>query len=460
MAHTTSAANGANQATTPMPANRLSGAVGKSCFVIMPFGEKVHPVTKKPIDFDAVYHTFIKPAAMQEGVECLRSDEENKTGLIHSAMIEHILDSTVAIVDITTGNPNVMYELGVRHTARRWGTIIIRQKGHDTIPFNINGLRALDYDLSSEETLEESKKHLAANIKACIVERNIDSLVHTLFNGLNVSRRAKPNRERKVFVWHSPKTPTPKTQFCIITGSIQNVDTVDLWVNPENTKMQLGRYHDDSISSYIRYWGARRNANGAVIRDIVNEKLQRKIRSGFQVEPGTVVLTHSCRLKQQNKVQAILHVAAQHGEPGKGYTTIRSHMECVSNALDRADEYNTSWLCWSGARRVAKSILFPLFGTRGSGDDPQSVTIDIVQAAKVYFENWPETKIERVYFLAYTDYDEELCVTAFQKLNLNYGWCEPEEGPPLQPDKESQRIQSVSSPLRNGAQPHATTQAV
>ena len=404
----------------------------------MPFGEKEHPVTRKAINFDTVYRTLIRPAVEELEMDCVRSDDENKTGLIHRDMIRRILDSAVSIVDITTGNPNVMYELGVRHTARKWGTIIIRQKGHDTIPFNISGLRAVDYDLSSAEALEDSKSHLRANIRACLFERNVDSLVHTLFHGLNVSRRAIPLVERKTYFWHPSRTPN--RAFCIVTGNIQNIDMVDLWVNPENTKMQLGRYHDNSVSSYIRYWGARRNANGAVVRDDINDALKRKIQSGFQVEPGTVVLTRSCRLKQQNSVHAILHVAAQHGEPGKGYTTIRSHMDCVSNTLDRADEYNNSWLCWLRVRRTAKSIIFPLFGTRGSADDPQSVTTDIVHAAKIYMENWPQSKIEQVYFLAYTDRDEELCLTAFQRLGLIYDRSVPSEiAPTPEPEERKER---------------------
>ena len=51
----------------------------------------------------------------------------------------------LAIVDITTGNPNVMYELGVRHAAKRWGTIILRKAGHD------NEIEPVENEVAPEE---------------------------------------------------------------------------------------------------------------------------------------------------------------------------------------------------------------------------------------------------------------------------------------------------------------------
>jgi hypothetical protein len=92
---------------------------------------------------------------------------------------------------------------------------------------------------------------LRINIRNCLKERNVDSLVHTLFPGLNVTQRPETRTERLTYVWSSPKAPQKK--LCIVTGDILNVDTIDLWVNPENTKMQMDRYYANSVSSNIRY---------------------------------------------------------------------------------------------------------------------------------------------------------------------------------------------------------------
>ena len=397
---------------------RSGSLFGKTCFIIMPFGEKSHPVTGVKIDFDHVYKVFIKPAVTQMGLVCVRSDEISKAGLIHRDMIDKILTSDVVIVDITTGNPNVMYELGIRHAAKRWGTIILRHAGHDAIPFNISGLRAIDYDLQDNDAVVHSQRLLDTNIRNCLVERNIDSLVHTLFPGLNVTRRAVPMVERKVFVWSSAKAP--RTKICIVWGDIANIDMVDLWVNPENTKMQMGRYHDNSISSYIRYYGAKRNSAGAVVNDRIANVLHKQMRDAHSVEPGTVIVTAPGHLRENNNVMALLHVAAQQGEPGKGYRTIRDARGCISNVLDEADCYNRSLACRLGIRSPARSIIFPLFGTNNPDDDPQLVAHDLIEAVKIYIETWPNFSLDRIYFQAYSDRDDELCVTALNRLGLTY----------------------------------------
>jgi hypothetical protein len=169
---------------------------GKSCFVVMPFGIKSHPTTKDLIDFDIVYYNFLKPLVEERlKLNCTRSDEVTEAGLIHKDMVDRILRSDVVIVDITTLNANVLYELGIRHTAKRSGTVIIRQEG-DAIPFNINGMRVISYRLDptgveARDGKVEYSKIVEASIRNSLIDRNVDSLVHTLIPGLNVTRPAR-----------------------------------------------------------------------------------------------------------------------------------------------------------------------------------------------------------------------------------------------------------------------------
>jgi O-acetyl-ADP-ribose deacetylase (regulator of RNase III) len=201
---------------------------------------------------------------------------------------------------------------------------------------------------------------------------------------------------------------------------------VDAWVNPENTKLQMGRFHDNSISSYIRYWGAARDRRGAVVRDSIATSLWGKVKRAYNVEPGTVIVTGPGGLSRKNGVKAIFHVAAQHGEPGRGYRTIHGYETCVANVLDEVDAYNHSWRCRLRLRPRLKSIMFPMFGTRGGIEDPQVVATNLVRTAKNYVEMWPFS-LERIYFQAYTDRDDELCVTAFSRLKLDFEGAEPSD---------------------------------
>jgi hypothetical protein len=106
-----------------------------------------------------------------------------------------------------------------------------------------------------------------------------------------------------------------------------------------------------------------------------------------------------------------------HGEPGRGYLPIRGYAVCVHQALKKVDQLNRGLGSRAYKRAPLKSVIIPLFGTR-SGGDPQDVTDRLVRTAKSYFEEQPTSSIDRVYFLAYTDADRELCQTAFSRLGL------------------------------------------
>src|SRR5215467_6368813 len=116
------------------------------CFVLMPFGSKADPTGLPNIDFNRIYEAAIKPAIEAAGMIPLRADEEKTGGIIHKPMFERLLLCEYAVADLTTANANVFYELGVRHTARPCTTQPIFAK-RQPIPFDVNFLRALPYEL-------------------------------------------------------------------------------------------------------------------------------------------------------------------------------------------------------------------------------------------------------------------------------------------------------------------------
>jgi O-acetyl-ADP-ribose deacetylase (regulator of RNase III) len=335
--------------------------------------------------------------------------------LIHKDMIERILSSDLVVVDITTLNANVFYELGIRHTAQLSGTVLVHM-ANKPIPFNIGGMRVVEYECDTPEGIAHSQDILEANIRNSLIDRNVDSLVHALIPGLHVSRRAKPIKVTETIDFSSPGLG--ERRLGIITGDIIQVEGIDIWVNPENTKMEMARLHDDSVSACIRYFGAKRTPTGQVKRDSIAAELRRRIGASMSVEPGTVIPTGAGQLKRTNGVKVILHAAGQHGEPGKGYMPIRNYTRCVVQALKSSEWLNLDRWHWWRYGGPFRSIIFPLFGTRSSDRDPQDVADNLISAAKTFLEARPNSAIERVYFLAYTDADRSLCETAFSRLRL------------------------------------------
>ena len=126
------------------------------CFVVMPFGRKADPAGGAEINFDRVYEVALAPGIEAARMEPIRADEERTGGIIHKPMFERLLLCDYAVADLTTANANVFYELGVRHTARPATTLTIFAK-HQPIPFDVNHLRSLPYDLGEKNAFGDKE---------------------------------------------------------------------------------------------------------------------------------------------------------------------------------------------------------------------------------------------------------------------------------------------------------------
>ncbi|MGD8588823.1 MAG: TRAFs-binding domain-containing protein [Chromatiales bacterium] len=124
----------------------MRDAVKQICFVDMPFGKKVEPKSGMEVDFDQIFDVGIEPAITAAGLVAIRGDREETGGIIHTAMFARLLLAEFVIADMTTANPNVFYELGVRHAAKPYTTIpIFATLGAP--PFDVNMVRAIPYEL-------------------------------------------------------------------------------------------------------------------------------------------------------------------------------------------------------------------------------------------------------------------------------------------------------------------------
>ena len=378
-----------------MAANKYAG---KKCFVIMPFGKK-KDIDGYEVDFDTVYHELIYKAVKELGVDCERCDEILGTGSIHKKMFRGIFDADVSIVDITSLNPNVFYELGVRHALHKHVTLVIRRNSNLPIPFNITGLNIFGYDIDSADGLESSRKKIRDVIQNGLNTQATDSIVHDALDDLKVERKpiVIETREEKLYeILHSTGH-----QIGYITGNIKNITNIDIWVNSENTNMQMARHYENSISATIRYEGATKDGNGYVVDDLIAKDL-RKVTKGRDCLPGNIIVTTSGELEQSNHVKRIFHAASVIGEPGSGYRLINNIAQCVRNALKKADSAELADL-------ELHSILFPLIGTATTRSRAQEIANKLIDAAIEYIKQNPQSRINKIYFLAYWEQDREIC---------------------------------------------------
>jgi hypothetical protein len=132
----------------------LTDLIRAMCFIAMPFGSRTAE-GGMTIDFDRV-HQYIHNAVEAAGLEAIRADFEPSGGFIHRPMLERLLVAEYVVADLTLANPNVSYEVGVRHGASARATLLIcAEQFVSRLPFDFKPLRVLPYNLAADGSLSE-----------------------------------------------------------------------------------------------------------------------------------------------------------------------------------------------------------------------------------------------------------------------------------------------------------------
>ncbi|MFI5651733.1 hypothetical protein ACIA71_11020 [Streptomyces anulatus] len=124
------------------------------CFVVGPIGDS-HAAHGSP-EREAfehhlgIFEQVIAPACEKYGIRAMRADSIAHAGDINEQICRHVVESDLVVADVSGGNPNVMYELGLRHITGK-PTIHIGETGQ--LPFDIASIRTIRY--------QRSRSHLA-----------------------------------------------------------------------------------------------------------------------------------------------------------------------------------------------------------------------------------------------------------------------------------------------------------
>jgi hypothetical protein len=113
---------------------------------------------------DAILKYVIEPPLSECGYKAMRADKISEPGIITSQIITHIMNDPLVVADLTGHNPNVFYELAVRHAIKK-PVVQLIQKG-ERIPFDVSTTRTIQIDHQDLESVDEAKQELAKQIRA------------------------------------------------------------------------------------------------------------------------------------------------------------------------------------------------------------------------------------------------------------------------------------------------------
>jgi hypothetical protein len=131
------------------------------CFVIMPFSTTDSCTEDK---WTWIFEEILKPAVENAGLNyaCRRSAATR--GNVVAAIMEALRDAYVVVADLTDQNPNVFYELGVRHALKNRTILIAQDKKF--IPFD---LRPYAYHVYKWKT-KQGRQRLATRLRELLAD--------------------------------------------------------------------------------------------------------------------------------------------------------------------------------------------------------------------------------------------------------------------------------------------------
>lgn len=159
----------------------------KVCFYISPIGDDG---SEHRLHADLFLGSIVEPALEEFGLRVVRGDGIGKPGMITAQIIEHVLRSRLVIADLSYHNPNVFYELCLRHVCRLPTVQLIRKA--DKIPFDLDQFRTIQVDTTSIYTmvpnLQTYKAEIATQVRMALKDPDsADNPVSTYYPNLKVT---------------------------------------------------------------------------------------------------------------------------------------------------------------------------------------------------------------------------------------------------------------------------------
>jgi len=176
----------ANKATAPSEKSGDKEEWEKICFYVSPIGDEA---SEQRNHADLFLGSIVEPALEEFGLNVIRADKIGKPGMITAQIVEYILKSKLVIADLSYHNPNVFYELSLRHACRLPTVQIIRKL--DRIPFDLDQFRTIRIDTTSiysmVPNLQTYKAEIATQVRMALQDPDsVDNPLVTYYPNLRV----------------------------------------------------------------------------------------------------------------------------------------------------------------------------------------------------------------------------------------------------------------------------------
>lgn len=194
--HAESTENGIGPEESIAPVTRVAqtptGDLNNTCFYITPIGEEESEQRKHA---DLLLGQIVEPAIEALGIDLtvLRADKMTRPGMISQQILQHVLGARLVVADLSFHNPNVFYELAIRH-AMKLPTVLISRTA-ERVPFDIADLRVVRLDMTDIYTfvprMEAWRAELTQHARQALEQPDAAVTPMTLLGGVLTGERGK-----------------------------------------------------------------------------------------------------------------------------------------------------------------------------------------------------------------------------------------------------------------------------
>lgn len=206
----------------------------RTCFIITPIGGTSTPIRRK---IDGIIDEVIERVLKELGYEMLVSHRINDSGSVTNAIIKGVYESNLVIANLTGNNPNVMYEVALRHASGR--PIIHITENIGELPFDINDQRTISFtdDMAGAHQLKDDLRVMIRNIDFEVIASNPVTDALGKKNLVNIPRETSTEFGEMLFMIHDEMNQIKKEITTIKDGNIKSEPTFMIeYISPNKKK--------------------------------------------------------------------------------------------------------------------------------------------------------------------------------------------------------------------------------
>lgn len=280
-----------------MPNEISTQESSKTCFVIAPIGEGGSAIRVRS---DQILNYIISPVASECGYSVTRADGIADPGMIDRQILQHIVYSDLVVADLTGNNPNVFYELAVRHMLAK-PTITIIADG-EPLPFDVIQNRTIKVDHTDLDRVEEAKRQLRDAIQAS--EKNPDAQDNPVSFAVQIATLSSSNNPvdqsaAKMMEMHSDllsgfnhleqilQVERPDDEELLLQSHIHTLDIGALASEASETLEALALSGSGVEQEVLSIYGAVQQIvlNAQSLRSLLRKRLSPDLRSSSRLKP-------------------------------------------------------------------------------------------------------------------------------------------------------------------------------